>query len=262
MPGISRCRPGLGGHSAAVALLRPARRPVAALRAVCRRAADSDRAGAAAAGAADANPAHAGGARRRRRPGERRAFTSNPRDAVQRGDLAGSDDRPAARVQPAESPDLPPRHVPLHGGLPRRARGAERDAGPDGLGARRAGGGRSVSRGLGRPARHPAAGRWRLDQLHAAQSARVCPADRGAASTRTQPVPACEPGQAGLRNQNIYTARLTRGLFTGVVGNAKPVDTIERGFPIFVQNTTGTVRSYRLDDHQPAAGGAGVVPAV
>ena len=78
----------------------------------------------------------------------------------------------------------------------------------------------------------------------------------------TQPVPACEPGQAGLRNQNIYTARLTRGLFTGVVGNAKPVDTIERGFPIFVQNTTGTVRSYRLDDHQPAAGRAGVVPAV
>ncbi|HEX2443734.1 MAG TPA: putative Ig domain-containing protein, partial [Vicinamibacterales bacterium] len=71
-----------------------------------------------------------------------------------------------------------------------------------------------------------------------------------------QTVPQCEPGQAGMRNQNIYTARLTRGLFTGVVGNAKPVDDIQRGFPIFVQNNTGTVRSYRLTIANQPTGGA------
>ena len=39
----------------------------------------------------------------------------------------------------------------------------------------------------------------------------------------TQTAPQCVVGHTGMRNQNIYTARVTEGLFVGSPGNAKPL---------------------------------------
>jgi hypothetical protein len=41
----------------------------------------------------------------------------------------------------------------------------------------------------------------------------------------------------GMRNQDIYTSRITQGLVLGSYGNSKPLG-IERAFSIFVENTT------------------------
>lgn len=71
-----------------------------------------------------------------------------------------------------------------------------------------------------------------------------------------QPAPACVPGQTGMRNQNIYSARLTFGLVTGSPGNAKPIDpTLPRGFVVFAQNTTTAVKSYRMTIASQPVGG-------
>ena len=74
----------------------------------------------------------------------------------------------------------------------------------------------------------------------------------------TQPLPSCVPDQTGTRNQNVYTARFDRGLFTGAVGNSKPLDTtLERAFALFIENATSQTRSYRLTiPAQPAGGHA------
>ena len=57
----------------------------------------------------------------------------------------------------------------------------------------------------------------------------------------------CEPAKAGMRNANIYTSRLTTGLYVGSPGNTKPLgfttikgqlQHIQRGFVVFLQNTT------------------------
>jgi len=80
--------------------------------------------------------------------------------------------------------------------------------------------------------------------------------------------PSCIPGQAGMRNQNVYSARLTRGLFVGALGNAKPLGNalapdgtttflIDRGFVVQVQNALEEVRTYRLTiENQPEGGRA------
>jgi hypothetical protein len=71
-----------------------------------------------------------------------------------------------------------------------------------------------------------------------------------------QPAPACVPGQTGMRNQNIYSARLTFGLVTGSPGNAKPLDpSLPRGFVVFAQNTTTAVKTYRMTIASQPAGG-------
>jgi YVTN family beta-propeller protein len=56
---------------------------------------------------------------------------------------------------------------------------------------------------------------------------------------------------AGMRDQNIYTTRVTEGLYVGSPVNTKPLvdeneDSIQRSFILFVQNTTNELRSYRL----------------
>jgi hypothetical protein len=78
----------------------------------------------------------------------------------------------------------------------------------------------------------------------------------------------CSPGQTGMRNQNIYSARLTLGLVTGSPGNTKPLDpTRPRAFVVFAQNTSFGVKSFRLTiPSQPAGGKAsfdqlGLTPA-
>jgi hypothetical protein len=83
----------------------------------------------------------------------------------------------------------------------------------------------------------------------------------------TQQVPNCMPGQEGMRNQNIYSARLTQGLLVGSPGNTKPLGNttlpdgrvvqIQRGFVVFVQNSRNSIASYRLTiGNQPVGGKA------
>ena len=77
---------------------------------------------------------------------------------------------------------------------------------------------------------------------------------------------ACVPGSARSRNQNIYTARLTSGLMVDTLGNSRPLSPeIERGFALFVQNSTGGSRAdpedgqprrFRLLASQPPGGRA------
>src|SRR4029079_19175844 len=68
-------------------------------------------------------------------------------------------------------------------------------------------------------------------------------------------VPACTPDHDGMRNQNIYTARVTEGLFVSAPGNNKPLGTMQRAFVVVAENATGLIRSFRLTiDNQPAGG--------
>lgn len=73
--------------------------------------------------------------------------------------------------------------------------------------------------------------------------------------------PACIPGQAGMRDQNIYTARVNRGLLAGSPGNSKQLSpTLVRAFVVLVQNGINEIRSYRLTiANQPAGGRASFV---
>jgi hypothetical protein len=73
----------------------------------------------------------------------------------------------------------------------------------------------------------------------------------------TQAQPACRTGQAGMRNQNIYTARITQGLVVSSPSNAKTLGTILRSFPVNVANSTNRTKTYRLTIlNQPKGGKA------
>jgi parallel beta-helix repeat protein len=71
-----------------------------------------------------------------------------------------------------------------------------------------------------------------------------------------QQVQVCVPGQAGMRNQNIYTSRVSPGLVVGSPGNAKPLSTnFQRSFVVFAQNTTDRMALYRFSiSNQPPGG--------
>lgn len=69
----------------------------------------------------------------------------------------------------------------------------------------------------------------------------------------TKQTPPCmppPPGQdptTGMRNQNIYSARIAAGVVAGSPGNTKPLSqTLERAFVVFVENTSSTLATYRL----------------
>ncbi|PWT87347.1 MAG: hypothetical protein C5B55_14885, partial [Blastocatellia bacterium] len=83
----------------------------------------------------------------------------------------------------------------------------------------------------------------------------------------TQNVAPCISTYAGSRNQNIYTSRLTDGLYVGAASNTKPLGTvvingnptlIQRAFSIFLQNSTDFTKSFRLTiaSAQPVGGQA------
>lgn len=82
----------------------------------------------------------------------------------------------------------------------------------------------------------------------------------------TQNVAPCISPYAGSRNQNIYTSRLTDGLFIGATSNTKPLGTvvinnssvlIQRAFSIFLQNSTNFTKTFRLTiPTQPVGGQA------
>jgi hypothetical protein len=52
--------------------------------------------------------------------------------------------------------------------------------------------------------------------------------------------------QTGIRNQNIYTSRITEGIIAGSPGNTKPLN-INRAFVVFVKNTTDAPRDLILE---------------
>ena len=74
----------------------------------------------------------------------------------------------------------------------------------------------------------------------------------------SQTVGTCQAGNAGSRNQNIYTARIGGGLLVGAPGNTKPLSpTVQRGFVVFAQNQTTVTRTFRMTVlGQPAGGRA------
>ncbi len=73
----------------------------------------------------------------------------------------------------------------------------------------------------------------------------------------TKQQPACVPGQAGMRNQNIYTALITEGLLVTSPADSKKLGAIQRAFPVVVTNSTAQSRTYRLSIlNQPAGGKA------
>ena len=73
----------------------------------------------------------------------------------------------------------------------------------------------------------------------------------------TQQVPSCEPGQVGMRNQNIYTARVTDGLFVSAPGNNKQFNGFQRAFVVVAENASPLPRVYRLHiENQPTGGQA------
>ena len=77
------------------------------------------------------------------------------------------------------------------------------------------------------------------------------------------PLPACRPGNEGMRNQNIYAARISQGLAVSSVQNAKPLSTmLQRDLTVNVENLTTLSRTFRLTiASQPAGGRASFVPA-
>jgi hypothetical protein len=95
----------------------------------------------------------------------------------------------------------------------------------------------------------------------------TAPVVAGAISVETgQPLPACVPGQEGMRNQNIYTSQITGGLVVGAPGNAKPLGTttyngqtvpFQRAFPVEAQNSTASPLNVRFTiGNQPTGGTA------
>jgi hypothetical protein len=54
--------------------------------------------------------------------------------------------------------------------------------------------------------------------------------------TNYSPPGSCNNSYPGMRNQDVYTSRLSQGLVLGSYGNFKPLN-IERAFSIFVENT-------------------------
>src|SRR5439155_18621794 len=55
----------------------------------------------------------------------------------------------------------------------------------------------------------------------------------------TPPGPGCVSAHAGMRNQNIYTARITEGLLVSSPGNSKLLNsTVQSTFALSVQNST------------------------
>jgi uncharacterized protein YjbI with pentapeptide repeats len=64
-------------------------------------------------------------------------------------------------------------------------------------------------------------------------------------------VSACVVGQAGMRNQNIYTAHVTEGLLAYSPSNSKQLN-IQRAFSVVVENNTNQLKTYRLTIVAPA----------
>lgn len=78
--------------------------------------------------------------------------------------------------------------------------------------------------------------------------------------TRTTPL--CVNGQEGMRNQNIYSSRITEGLLVGSPQDAKPLSpTLKRVFVVTLQNLTSQARTFHITiASQPPGGSASFLP--
>ncbi|MCI0350270.1 MAG: putative Ig domain-containing protein, partial [Acidobacteriales bacterium] len=99
--------------------------------------------------------------------------------------------------------------------------------------------------------RPPADGNW----------ANYTPAGTGLGRTSVfdgTAVPNCVAGQEGMRNQNIYSSRITGGLLLSSPQNTKPLSTtLQRTFVVLGQNFTDLNKSFRLTIvNQPVGGKA------
>jgi Putative Ig domain/Galactose oxidase, central domain len=93
----------------------------------------------------------------------------------------------------------------------------------------------------------------------------TAPVVAGAISVENgNPLPACVPGQEGMRNQNIYTSQISGGLVAAAPGNAKPLGTttfngqtvpFQRAFPVEAQNTTSAPLNVRFTIATQPTGG-------
>jgi len=73
----------------------------------------------------------------------------------------------------------------------------------------------------------------------------------------TQQTPPCVNGQEGMRNQNVYSSRITEGLVVESPQNVKPLSaTLQRSFVVTLQNQTSQQRTFRLTLTQPSGGQA------
>ena len=104
-----------------------------------------------------------------------------------------------------------------------------------------------------RDVRAPADGNWANYTPVTSRRGR----DARAASIRRSWCRPCVPGQVGMRNQNIYTARVTDGLFVSAPGNNKQFNGFQRAFVIVAENASALPRTYRLRiENQPLGGQA------
>ncbi len=78
--------------------------------------------------------------------------------------------------------------------------------------------------------------------------------------------PGCDPDRVGMRNQNIYSGRITEGLLVSSPQNAKPLKPFDgtaasvRAFVVLAQNLTDTQRTFRLQiANQPVGGKASFI---
>ncbi len=93
----------------------------------------------------------------------------------------------------------------------------------------------------------------------------TAPVVAGAISVENgNPLPACVPGEEGMRNQNIYTSQITGGLVVGAPGNAKPLGNttfngksvpFQRAFPVEAQNSTAAPLNVRFTIASQPTGG-------
>jgi hypothetical protein len=78
----------------------------------------------------------------------------------------------------------------------------------------------------------------------------------------TQQTPQCVVGQEGMRDQNIYSSRITEGLIVGSPQNVKPLSsTLQRSFVVTLQNLTSQQRTFHLTVTQPSGGAASFLQA-
>ena len=81
----------------------------------------------------------------------------------------------------------------------------------------------------------------------------------------TKQTPACVAGQEGMRNQNVYSSRITSGLLVGSPQNVKPLSsTLQRAFVVTLQNFTNQQRTFHMTiaGAQPQGGWASFNPGV
>jgi hypothetical protein len=69
--------------------------------------------------------------------------------------------------------------------------------------------------------------------------------------------PLCSTGQEGMRNQNIYSSRISEGLVVGSPQTSKPLsNALQRSFIVTLQNLTSTSHTLHLTVTQPSGGQA------